>query len=128
MKKIKIIVVIFAVLVILYIFSYHDINHVENIIDITYTSYIGEYKTQVYTDEYIIKSIVRKLHYINFYPISNYKFQESPTHCISINYQDGKVKKIRIAGMFVRIVEEKDFYEQAKGVYLMNPFALNWIF
>ena len=128
MKIIKIIVGIFTVWMLLHVLSYHDINNVENIIDIKYACYVGEYKTQVYTEAYDIKRITRKLQYINFYPISSYRLQESPTHSILINQQDGMVKKIRIAGMFVMIVEEKDFHEKIKGFYVINPFALNWIF
>ena len=125
-KKIIIIVVAFSLL---YIFSYHDKNDSSQIIDITYINYLGEYEIKKYTNKLGIEKITNKLQWVSFYPVINYRLQESPTSCISIKYTDGSIKEFHMAGMFVMIsTQQNGISEDNTKFYIVNPYTVKRIF
>ena len=113
----------------LHIFSYHDKNESSMIVKVSYSNYLGEIIDKQYTSRNDIERLTKKLERINFYPISDYILQESPTGIIRIEYEDGSEKEFRIAGIFVLISTTKEKSDdKTVQSYIVNPIALKNIF
>lgn len=130
-KRIFLILIIILILIyfILNKSSYHVSIEYSDVLEISYTQYLGEYKNIKYTDKNEIKNIVKKIKHVNFYYSSMNQLQESPTSSILIKYSNGNEKLIYIAGFNVFITNEsKNGDIEEIGFFFINPISIKRIF
>ena len=127
-KKIVLaIILIIFVLALLNLCSHHERVDSSNIVEIIYSTYLGEYESVRYADQQEIKALLNKLQCVNFYSQKEKMLHESPTISLTIKYVDGKKKNIDVAGISALITEisaENKINTESSKFYYVNPL---WI-
>ncbi len=88
---------------------------------------MGEYESVKYREQQEIRTFLKKLQHITFYPRKEKVLHESPTISVTIKYVDGTEKCIDIAGVSALITEmsaDKKINKELSKFYYVNPL---WI-